>query len=171
MKTGKRFANSSGSVTEAVQLTRSEKVGLAFGATVAILVFGVVGSYWWANTVPSRPKGVSSNAVFLWAPYVGFPGPRRGWWLACSEQLGHNRCTLSGVDGDVEYEGEFVPYGRKAAIPRDQLSIDAIKTRDHKVWVGEALVPLIYLQNGEVLIPASRYEEGKRLLDQLKSTH
>lgn len=152
-------------------MTRSEKAATAFAVVVAVFIVGVVGAYWWANTVPSRPKGVSSNAVFLWAPYVGFPGPRRGWWLACSEQTGHNRCTLSGVDGNAEYEGEFVPYGRKPAIPADQLRIDPIKTREHKVWVGEALVPLVYLDNGEVLVPASKYEEATQFLEQRKPNH
>jgi hypothetical protein len=152
-------------------MTRSEKAGAALAAIVAVFIMGVVGAYWWANTVPSRPKGVSSNAVFLWAPYAGFPGPRRGWWLACSEQARHAYCVLSGVNGDIEYDGEFVPYNHQAAIPADQLRINAIKTREHKVWVGKAIVPLVYLDNGEVLIPASKYEEGTRLLDQLKSNH
>jgi len=117
-------------------MTWFEKAAAAFAAIVVVCIFGVAGAYWWANTVPSRPKGVSSNAVFLWAPYVGLPGPRRGWWLACSEQIGHTRCTLSGVDGNTEYEGEFIPYDRNAAIPTE-----------------------------------SKYEEGARLLDQLKSNH
>lgn len=137
----------------------------------AIAVIGVVGAYWWSNTVPSRPKGVASDAVFLWAPYVGFPGPRRGWWLVCSEQAGHIYCTLSDVNGNLEYNGQFVPYDRQAAIFANELRIDTIKTREHKVWVGEALVPLVYLDDGEVLIPASKYEEGTRLLDQLKPHH
>jgi hypothetical protein len=162
------IANSSGRFQ---QMTRREKAVAALAATVVLLIIGVAGAYWRANTLPSRPRGVSSNAVFLWAPYVGFPGPRRGWWLACSEQAGHTRCTLSGVKGDAEYEGEFVPYDRNAAISADQLRINAIKTREHKVWIGEALVPLVYLDNGEVLIPASKYEEGIRLLQQAKSNH
>jgi hypothetical protein len=162
------IANSSGRFP---QMTRREKSVAALAVTPMFLIIGVVVAYWWANTVPSRPRGVSSNAVFLWAPYVGFPGRRRGWWLACSEQTGNARCTLSGVDGSTEYEGEFVPYDYKSVIPADQLRIDAIKTREHKVWVGEVLVPLVYLDNGAVLIPASKYKEGTRLLDQLKSNH
>jgi hypothetical protein len=152
-------------------MTRSGKSGAILAAIVAFLITCLAGGYWWANTVPSRPRGVAFNAVFLWAPYVGLPGPKRGWWLACSEQAGHTRCTLSGVDGNTEYEGEFVPYDRDAEISADQLRVDVIKTRDHKLWVGEALVPLVYLDNGRVLIPADKYEEGTRLLDQLKSNH
>jgi hypothetical protein len=143
---------------------------LTIAVIVAVLIAGIAGAYWWANTVPSRPQGVSGNAVFLWAPYVGFPGPRRGWWLVCWEADGRNRCQLNGVDGSIEYEGEFVPYRRKGPVPASQLKIDPTKTREHKVWVGDALVPLVYLDNGEILIPTSQYEEGRRLLDQLKSS-
>jgi hypothetical protein len=148
-----------------------EKAFDVLAATLGVLIAGVVGVYWWANTVPSRPKGVPTNAVFLWGPNVGFPGPRRGSWLACSEAAGHNRCTLSGIEGDIEYEGEFVPYGRKGSIPASQLKIDQTKTRENGVWVGETLVPLVYLKDGEVLIPASKYAEGALLLDQLKWSH
>jgi hypothetical protein len=54
----------------------------------------------------------------------------------------------------------------KRLIPADQLKIDAIMTREHKIWVGEALVPLVYLKNGEILIPATKYQEGARALNQ-----
>jgi hypothetical protein len=54
-------------------------------------------------------------------------------------------------------------------VPKDQLNIESEKTRDNKVWIGSALVPLVFLQNGRVLLPASQYEESRRLLNQLKS--
>ena len=148
-----------------------EKVVYALATIVALLILGLVGAYWWAGTVPSRPKAVAPNAVFLWAPHVGFPGPRRGWWLSCGENAGHNHCKLSDVDGNTEYDGEFVQYGSKGSVPVDQLKIDSEKTREHKLWIGSALVPLVYLDNGEVLIPASKYEDGVQLLEQLKPNH
>ena len=43
-----------------------------------------------------------------------------------------------------------------------------MKTRRGAVWIGEALVPLVYLENGDVLIPASKYEEGLQLLQRLE---
>lgn len=142
------------------------KTFFALAMATASLAALVVAAYWWANTVPSRPTGVSANAVFLWAPYVGLPGARRGWWLGCWEEGAHNRCKLNSIDGRVEYEGDFVPYGHEGLISRSQLTIDAAKTREHKLWVGNALVPLVYLKNGEILIPASKYEEGVHLLQQ-----
>jgi hypothetical protein len=146
--------------------TLLEKVVYALATIVALLILGLVGAYWWAGTVPSRPKTAAANAVFLWAPHVGFPGPRRGWWLSCSDDNGHNRCKLSDVDGNTEYEGEFVPFGDKTPVPADELKIDPEKTSDNKLWIGSALVPLVVLQNGKILVPAGKYEEGVRLLQQ-----
>jgi hypothetical protein len=145
-----------------------EKAVYTVAAIIVLLIAGVVGAYWWSGTVPSRPKGVAANAVFLWAPYVGFPGPRRGSWLLCWENAGHNGCRLSDVDGNTEYEGDFVQYGDKGPLGVDQLKIDPEKSRDLKVWVGHAFVPLVYLENGKILIPANKYEEGRRLLEHLK---
>lgn len=153
-------------------MTLSQKSVYVFVAILALLILGLVGAYRLANTIPSRPKGVASNAVFLWAPAVGFPGglPRRGWWLSCWANAGHDRCRLSDVHGNTEYEGEFVLYGDKGSAPTDQLNIEPEKTSDNKVWVGSALVPLVFLHNGKVLIPAAKYEEGARLLQGIKSS-
>ena len=152
-------------------MTLFEKAVYTVAALIVLLIAGVVGGYWWAGRVPSRPTGVAANAEFLWAPHVGFPGPRRGWWLSCWENAGRNRCKLSDVAGNAEYEGEFVVYSDKGSPPTDQLKIDPEKTTDNKVWIGSALVPLVFLQNGKVLIPASKYAEGARLLEQLKPNH
>lgn len=61
--------------------------------------------------------------------------------------------------------------GDKGFLPADQLKIDPEKTRDNKVWIGSALVPLVFLQDGKVLIPSSKYEEGARLLEQRKPSY
>src|SRR5580704_13181400 len=81
-----------------------------------------------------------------------------------------DRCRLSDINGGTEYEGEFVPYGRKPALPTDQMRINADKTREQKLWVGYALVPLVYLRNGDVLIPVDKYEEGSQMLAKSKSS-
>jgi hypothetical protein len=149
-------------------MTLFEKAIYAASVGVCLLVVGLIAAYWWANQIPGRPRGVAVNAVFLWAPHVGFPGPRRGWWLSCSEQAGHDRCKLDDVDGKTEYEGEFVPYRDKGPLPANELKIDPEKTADNKVWIGNALVPLVFLKNGKVLIPAVEYDQGVRLLEEAK---
>ena len=58
----------------------------------------------------------------------------------------------------------------RGSVPSDQLKIDAEKTGDKNVWIGTELVPLVFLQNGKVLIPATKYEEGVRLLQRIKSS-
>ncbi len=147
-------------------MTLPEKLLTAVATIVTVLIGGYVFASWWTNRVPGRPRGVRPDAVFLWAPYVGLPAPRRGSWISCEEVSGRDRCTLSGISGKTEYEGEFISDKGKGTLPSDQLEIDADKTREHKVWVGTALVPLVFLKNGKVLIPASEYEEGMRLLKQ-----
>jgi hypothetical protein len=62
----------------------------------------------------------------------------------------------------------FVPYGRKGPIPGDQLKIDAVKTRHEDTdafWLNNTWVSLVYLKNGDVLIPANQYEKGVLLLE------
>ncbi|HZE81439.1 MAG TPA: hypothetical protein VE604_11085 [Candidatus Polarisedimenticolia bacterium] len=141
-----------------------KKVALTLTAILVVVVTGIAALYWRSNTIPGRPNNVSPSAVFLWAPYVGLPAARRGWWMSCEHQPPQPaRCALSDIDGTLKYEGEFLPYVAGVAVGK--LDIDAEKTREYKIWVGDALVPIVYLKNGEILIPSSRYEEGKRILD------
>jgi hypothetical protein len=145
-------------------MTFFAKAVYAVAAVMVLLVAEIGFAYWWTGRVPTRPPSVDESAVFLWAPYVGLPGPRRGWWLSCSEDNGRNRCKLSDVKGSTEYEGEFVPYSGKTTVPADELKIDVEKTRENKIWIENAWVPLVFLANGKILIPASKYEQGKQLL-------
>ncbi|MCU1296459.1 MAG: hypothetical protein JWO91_737 [Acidobacteriaceae bacterium] len=71
-----------------------EKAFYTAGAIGGLLILSVVVAYWWSGSVLSRPKAVSPRAVFLWAPNVGLPAPRRGSRIACSEDAGHHSCTL-----------------------------------------------------------------------------
>lgn len=77
---------------------------------------------------------------------------------------GRDHCKLSDIDGKTEYEGAFVSYSNQGSLPADKLHIDPIKSREHEVWIGEALVPLIYLRSGEILIPMNAYEQGAAVL-------
>lgn len=150
-------------------MTNTERVGVASVLFLSLCILSVVLGYWWANTVPSRPNSVNANAVFLWAPHVGLPAPRRGWWLACWEHQDTSRCRLSNVNGVTEFEGEFVPYGRQGPVASGELRIAARRTeRAQKLWIGDALVPLVYLDSGAVLIPYAKFDEGRRMLDRVR---
>jgi len=143
-----------------------EKVTYTVAALMVFLIVGFLFAYWWTTRVPSRPAGVHADAVFLWAPAVGLPVPRRGSWLACWDDNSHTRCQLSDIGGTLEYEGEFVLTGERSSVPASRLKIDPEKTRDDNVWVGQALVPIVYLQSGDVLVPLSKYDESVHLLQQ-----
>lgn len=144
-------------------------VGIIMAIPVLVILL-VVGSTWWSNFGPFRPNGVPRSAVFLRALATGVLGAvPRGEWLACWDSNGQNHCRLSSKDGDSEYEGVFIPYGRKGSIPTDQLKIDALKTRHEDAdaeSTGREWVPMVYLKNGDVLIPADYYDKGMQMLDQ-----
>ena len=54
----------------------------------------------------------------------------------------------------------------------ERVDIDAEQTGKNafgqSVWIGGRLVPLVYLKNGSVLIPAAKYADGQRLLESLR---
>jgi hypothetical protein len=50
--------------------------------------------------------------------------------------------------------------------------VDALQTRRedrYAEWTGKAWVPLVYLKNGEILIPADYYDKGTKILDQRRT--
>jgi hypothetical protein len=146
------------------------KVLLLLASVIVLLYLGIVVAYWWANTIPARPKGVGADAVFIWAPRVGVPAPRRGWWIACWESEGKNWCRVSSINGTTEHEGEFIPYRRKVSITNPELEIDVEQTEGADGFLlGSTRVRLVYLANGDVLIPAEKYDEGRELLRKRES--
>jgi len=76
---------------------------------------------------------------------------------------------VSEIDGATKYEGEFIPYRKGVIVSPDSLKIDPIKSRELGVWIDHKNIPLVFLENGEILISASKYDEGRRLLDSEKA--
>lgn len=151
----------------------SQKATIALTALFATVVIGFWSINRLARTAPSRPNGVPADAVFLWAPAVGFPGglPRRGSWLACLDAEGHDQCALWTMDGVKKFDGQFVTYPELETLSEDQLKIDATKTADaDSVWTGAIHVPAIYLENGRILIPRDGLTDLKRRLDERRAS-
>jgi hypothetical protein len=63
----------------------------------------------------------------------------------CQELDGSDHCAVADIRGKLEYEGDSALYPDKKLVPNSQLNINAIKTRENKVWVDDALVPIVYL--------------------------
>jgi len=152
-----------------------EKTAITVGpfGVLLILVFSLIlSSYvvdWWANTPPRRPKGVPANAVWIWAPHVGFPRAPRGDWLYCwvEKNTNQNRCRLIEKDGVLHYEGDFVLYNQpNMLVPEEQLIIDPKKTYDYGVGIGLNEIPLVHLKNGFILIPKESAEKATRILQE-----
>ncbi len=74
-------------------------------------------------------------------------------------------CKSTMVDGTVLLEDEYLLYGPGHELSADQLKIDLAKTGQEYVHAPNGFpTPLIHLQNGDILIPATRYQEGILLL-------
>jgi len=75
------------------------------------------------------------------------------------------------MDGSVNYEGVFLPDTGKTPVPQSDLIIKSEQTSqsvDLWVRVGEHFVPLVFLQNGTVLIPKDAHDEGLTKLNHLR---
>lgn len=141
-------------------------------ASIGVPVLVISGAYWWSNTPPRRPNGVSQNGAFLWSGSVGLPSPRRGNWVECwVDRLNkEDVCRFTDIKGVVYYEGVFLPDQGNIPIPNYDLRIRARFTSDWAphVSVRDTYVPLLCLQNGRVLIPKDNYLKGKQKLDDLR---
>jgi hypothetical protein len=103
-----------------------------------------------------RPEGVPTDAVFV----NGAKGV--GWWQLCtpatlSEVL---HCRIWNRGGIILYDEEFLPHdGGKSP------TIDELKIPQETTFPGPDRV---FLSNGRVLLPRSRFDELKKFIDRLK---
>jgi hypothetical protein len=154
-------------------MTRFGKVSIVIAIIAGAVALAIVGAYWWANVPPSRPKGVSPEAVFLWAGHLGLPAAKHGTWLECWADLddGVNKCKLTEMDGRLTYEGTFLANKGKNPVPSSDLRILSEQTSQSvDLWVRAdgQLVPLVFLKNSIVLIPKDAYQEGMAKLEHLR---
>jgi hypothetical protein len=161
------------------------KIAAALWSGITVVVLGIVGIYWWADTPPTRPAGVTKDAIFFWGLPVGLPAPKRGDWVSCNfdPELNQDVCRVVAMDGVLIYQGIFMPYLAKTPLHDDQLTIDANLTNlaQERVEVNPAtagsgerginFVPLVYLRDGDVLIPEQSYAEGAKKLSELRAAH
>jgi len=68
------------------------------------------------------------------------------------------------VNGWTEFEDIFLPYPGQSAVTENTLILD--RKRTGTLWSGTSekgtLYPIVYLTNGEILLPRGEYEKAKR---------
>ncbi len=156
-------------------------VGIAILILAALLGL----NYWWANVPPPRPANVPSTAVYYGGLATPFPASKNGEWVNCWFDPVQNvdKCRVAFADGRLLYEGVYLPYEKQMPIPQSELSLDSktMNRAQEQVEVnasnqessepGTQVVPLVYLRDGDVLIPEKGYAAGKKRLDELRAAH
>ena len=73
----------------------------------------------------------------------------------------------------VEYDGPYLPNTDQPAKAQSDFKILIETTRDANLWIrmsdGES-APLVFLQNGTILIPKDGYSEGLSILEHWERT-
>jgi hypothetical protein len=150
-----------------------KKLLLTLVLIIVLFAVAVVGAYWWANVPPGRPANVSAKAVFLWAGHLGLPAPKHGTWIECwaDTESRTNECRLTEMDGKPLYQGAFLSDTGQPFLPESDLKIKEEPTSDSTHWLlvdKQNAAPLVFLENGSVLIPKAVYTEGKEKLNHLR---
>jgi hypothetical protein len=131
--------------------------------TVIILTAVVL---WWEGHNPRRPRTVSSNALYVLPNNVPFTLHKTGYWLDCwfDEHANVDRCKLTDENGTVSFEDVFLPWIGNEPLHPSVLVFN--KKRTGYTWTRSPdkgiNVPVVVLEDGEVLLPRSFYAEAKR---------
>lgn len=131
----------------------------------AVIILAAVALLWEGHT-PRRPRDVSSGAIFVLPNNVPFTLHKAGYWLDCwfDKQASVDRCKLTDEKGAGSFEDVFLPCIGQTPLPQSEL---VLKPR----WTGQVWTrspdsrinsPVVYLENGQVLLPQSFYAEAKR---------
>jgi len=120
----------------------------------------------WEGQTPRRPRSVSSSAIFVLPNNVPFTLHRTGYWLDCwfDKQASVDRCKLTNEKGTESFEDVFLPCIGQTPLPQSELVLKPRWTG--QVWTRspdkEINAPVVYLEDGQVLLPRSFYSEAKR---------
>ena len=134
-------------------------------AALLVLACGIA-TLWWLDRPPQRPPNLSADALFIERPNVPFKVGHTGEWLDCwfDEREGAARCKLTNMNGWLEFEDVFIPYSGQARVSKADLVLDRRGTGT--VWGGAygkgSHYPIVYLTNGDILLPRSEYERAKK---------
>jgi hypothetical protein len=144
------------------------KVRLVLGLIVTLFIVFLF-LMEWGTRIPKRPANISSKGVFLEVGVVPFKLSTHGDWLECwkDDVANLDRCRYTDEKGAVYYEDFVLPYEGVSPVPAVELIIDPARTRSLHYGVTDKnyRFPLIFLQNGQILLPKSDFEWGRKIVD------
>ncbi len=99
-----------------------------------------------------RPPNVPSDAVLVQLA-------KGGVWQRCTLEAtaGKNRCQIFNWKGGLIYDENFLPYDQGPTVGASDLRIPRYVPAVGPDWVC--------LENGRILLPASRFDQLKSFLD------
>jgi hypothetical protein len=136
------------------------------GAILGTMIFVAAVVVWWTGRPPRRPINLSPHALHFEPSNVPFTLHQTGYWLDCwlDEHANSDRCRLTDVKGSALFEDVFLPCDGQSPVPQSDLVFDARRTG--YTWTGSyekgVSVPVIFLTNGQILLPRSAYEESRK---------
>lgn len=121
-------------------------------------LFWLLGGIRWlaVEVFPVRcPRFMPINSVWIDAPSLPISW-HHGWWFGCgvSQSGTTNYCSLAGADGELAYEGEYLPCG--SGFPIEENNIQLVPPPDDSdLWLfGEGNKGVIgFLADGNRLLP------------------
>jgi hypothetical protein len=135
---------------------------VAFGTAIIL----AAGALLWLGHKPRRPRTVSANALYVLPNNVPFKLHKTGYWLECwlDQHANVDRCKLTDENGNGAFEDVFLPCVEQAPFSQRELVFDARWTGD--TWAQSqdrrVNVPIVYLEDHQILLPQSLYAEAKR---------
>ena len=133
--------------------------GHSYAVTVvtgAVLILAIAGTAtnWWSSIPhePKRPSAVPENAVWI-------AESKSGQWVLCQvKEYGDKaQCTIWDYSGIVAYSGAFKTYKDSTLTPNKRLDINTQRTGEPRIFIHNVFVPVIFLTDHKILIPAEAY--------------
>ena len=131
------------------------------GTVIILAAFAL----WWVGHKPRRPHTVSPNALYVLPNNVQFRLHKTGYWLECwfDQHENVDRCKLSDENGNGAFDDVFLPCVGQTPLPQSEL---VFKWRTGDTWTQSPdkriNVPVVYLDNGQILLSRSLYAEAKQ---------
>ncbi len=136
-------------------MTGIAKLSLAMVATG----FGVLGLLHAGRALhASRPADMPADAQFLSSGYDIEHNEAQGAWVACRVDAleATDWCRMTDQNGQVVFQGAYLPVGSANALPSDRLRVAVINPQ--KLWVQspahQVPEPVLPLASGGMLVPA-----------------